>query len=195
MEPFAAFLQVLSDVKDPRRGQGKRYTLPHLLLFTILATLAGADSYRTICIFIEERFNILCEIFKLNWKKAPAHTTIRDILLALDSSDLEAVFRRHAAALDDKAPRKGTRVVAFDGKALRGSFDNFNDRKAVQILSAFATDTSIILGHIEIDEKSNEIPSVQRLLAELGIAGDFVTADAMHCQKKHLTRPMLVSAR
>jgi hypothetical protein len=46
----------------------------------------------------------------------------------------------------------------------------------------------LVLAHIEIDEKSNEIPAVQKLLAELDVAGHIVTCDAMHCQKK-LSRP------
>jgi hypothetical protein len=74
--------------------------------------------------------------------------------------------------------------VALDGKALKGSFDAFNDAKARQILSAFAADTALVLAHIEIDEKSNEIPAAQELLEELDVAGHIVTLDAMHCQKK-----------
>lgn len=81
------------------------------------------------------------------------------------------------------------RVVAFDGKTLRGSFDNFNDAKAKQLLSAFTVDTALVLAHVEIDEKSNEIPAVQSLLEELDVAGLIVTCDAMHCQKKHSNPP------
>jgi hypothetical protein len=58
------------------------------------------------------------------------------------------------------------------------------DAKAKQVLSAFAVDTALALTHNEIDEKSNEIPAVQTLLAELDVAGHIVTCDAMHCQKK-----------
>jgi predicted transposase YbfD/YdcC len=42
-----------------------------------------------------------------------------------------------------------------------------------------------VLGHLECDEKSNEIPAVQTLLASLALTGSVVTVDAMHCQKKH----------
>ena len=41
------------------------------------------------------------------------------------------------------------------------------DVKAKQVLSAFAVNTALVLAHIEIDEKSNEIPAVQKLLEEL----------------------------
>ena len=81
------------------------------------------------------------------------------------------------------APDGARCVIAFDGKTLKGSFDNFNDAKAKQVLSAFAVDTALALAYIEIDEKSNEIPAVQKLLLELDVAGHIVTCDAMHCQK------------
>ena len=68
-------------------------------------------------------------------------------------------------------------------KTLKGSFDNFNDAKAKQVLSSFAVDAALALAHIEIDEKSNEIPAVQKLLTELDVAGRIVTCDAMQAQK------------
>jgi len=62
--------------------------------------------------------------------------------------------------------------------------DKFHDRAAAQVLSAFATDTALVLAHIDIAEKSNEIPAAQSLLAELIVAsGAIVTLDALHCQK------------
>ena len=109
---------------------------------------------------------------------------IRYILQGLTAADVEKAFREHAANLNFDAAVSGTRVVALDGKALKGSFDSFNDAKAKQVLSAFAVDTALVLAHIEIDDKSNEIPAVQKLLEELDLAGHIVTCDAMHCQKK-----------
>ena len=52
MVPFAALLSALSGIPDPRRSQGRRYPLPHLLLFSVLAVLAGATSYRGILTFV-----------------------------------------------------------------------------------------------------------------------------------------------
>ena len=58
--------------------------------------------------------------------------------------------------------------IALDGKTLRGSVGNFCDRAAAQVLSAFATDTALVLAHVDIAEKSNEIP-IER---DDGAAGD-----------------------
>jgi DDE_Tnp_1-associated len=186
---FDRFLSHLGTIPDPRRAEGKVYQLAHVLLFSILAIVTGADSYRGICTFIKTHRRRLNKAFAIGWKRAPAHTAIRYILQGLNPADVEKVFREHAAHLNGCEAPGSMRIVALDGKALKGSFDAFNDAKARQILSAFAADTALVLAHIEIDEKSNEIPAAQKLLEELDVAGHVVTLDAMHCQKKP-SRPL-----
>ena len=184
MSAFAPLLGLLADVPDPRRGQGKLYKLPHVLLFSILAIVTGCNSYRGIVTFIDVHRRRLNATFGLKWRRAPAYTAVRYILKGLDPADVEAVFRRHAALLQAARATPGKGSIALDGKTLRGSFDHFHDRAAIQVLSAFATDTALVLAHVDIAEKSNEIPAAQTLLAELGVAnGAIVTLDALHCQK------------
>ena len=189
MAAFSPLLDVLADVPDPRRAQGQLYKLPHVLLFAILAIVTGCNSYRGIVTFIDVHRRRLNAAFGLNWRRAPAHTAVRYILQGLDAAGVEAAFRRHAALLQAAHATPGQGSIALDGKTLRGSFDKFNDRAAAQVLSAFATDTALVLAHIDIAEKSNEIPAAQTLLAELGLApGAIVTLDALHCQK-NISRP------
>jgi hypothetical protein len=186
LKSFEPLLSLLATIPDPRRAEGKLYQLPHVLLFSIFAMVSGANSYRGIRTYVEVHRKELNKAFKVKWKRPPAHTAIRYILQGLSATDVEKVFREHAANLN-LAPRgagASARIVAFDGKTLKGSFDGFNDIKARQVLSAFAVDTGLVLAHIEIDEKSNEIPAMQKLLQELDLADHIVTADAIHCQKK-----------
>ncbi len=183
MAAFSPLLDVLGDVPDPRRAQGQLYKLPYVLLFSILAIVTGCNSYRGIVTFIAVHRRRLNAAFGLEWRRAPAHTAIRYILQGLDPAAVEAAFRRHAALLQAARGSSGQGSIALDGKTLRGSFDHFRDRAAAQVLSAFATDTALVLAHIDIAEKSSEIPAAQALLAELGVARDtLVTLDALHCQ-------------
>ena len=80
----------------------------------------------------------------------------------------------------------GKRIVALDGKTLRGSFDHLNDRKAAHVLSAFASDAALILAHREVAGAPGEIPAVPTLITEL--TGVLFTADALHCQKDAFTQ-------
>ena len=169
---FTHLLAMLCDIADPRRAEGKLYGLPHVFLFSILAVMAGANSYRAIHSFIDVHLHRLKQTFGLNWRRAPAYTTVRGILQGVAAGDVEAVFRLHAQILNESAACQGMRVVAFDGKTLRGSFDKFTDTRPAHLVSAFAADSALVLGHLEIDDKSNEIPAVQRLLGELGLANE-----------------------
>ena len=184
MVAFSPLLGLLTEVPDPRRGQGQLYKLPHVLLFSILAIVTGCNSYRGVVTFIDVHRRRLNAAFGLKWRRAPAHTAVRYILKGLDPAGVEAVFRRHAALLQASRGTSGQGSIALDGKTLRGSFDNFHDRAAAQVLSAFATDTALVLAHVDIAEKSSEIPAAQTLLAELGVpSGAIATLDALHCQK------------
>lgn len=181
----STLLSIFAEVSDPRRGQGKMYPLAPILLFTVLAMLAGARSYRQVHAFIRTHLVRLNGAFGLSLRRSPAYSSIRFILRGLDADDLERAFRTHAAGLAGAPVENVTlpMAVAIDGKTLRGSFDAFNDRKAAHVLSAFATDDRIILGHLAIDEKSNEIPAAQAMIETLGLTGRLFTMDAMHCQK------------
>jgi predicted transposase YbfD/YdcC len=174
----------LTKIKDHRRKQGKRYKLEHILLFSILAILSGATSYRKIHKFIVTHYDRLDEIFDLDWDRMPAHTTIRDIIQGTSRTELEKSFRQYSEELAGSDSEK--QFIGCDGKVLRGSFDRFNDQKAVQILSAFVSDSRLILAHEEIATKTNEIPTAQRLMEELGLSGYIYTFDALHCQEKTL---------
>ena len=139
---FAPLLGLLEAVPDPRRAEGKIYPLPHVLLFSILAIVSGGNSYRSVVTFIEVHRRSLNRAFGLKWRRAPAHTSIRNILQGLDGGALEVAFRRHASLLQAACAkpacaspggtkpggaRPGGTSLAIDGKTLRGSFDQFRD--------------------------------------------------------------------
>jgi len=175
---------LLCKIKDHRRGQGRRYLLGDILFFSILAILCGATSYRKAQAFIKTNYAQLDETFALNWNRMPAHTTIRGIIQGTSSGDLEGSFRQHSKLLSNCDGEKW--FVAFDGKVLCGSFDHFQDQKAIQVLSAFLTDQRIILAHEEIAKKTNEIPTAQELMPKMGLSGCVFTFDAINCQEKTL---------
>src|SRR5215210_3341150 len=186
--PFGSLLAALAEVRDPRRAQGQRYSMRHLLLFSVLAVLAGATSYQRIITFIGFQRDRLNAVFGACFRRAPAVNTLRHLFLALGRDDLEAAFRRHARALDACAKPEAMSTIALDGKTLRGSFDHLNDRKAAHVLSAFASDAALILAHHEVAGAPDEIPAVPRLIAGLGMTGVLFTADALHCQKEGFAR-------
>lgn len=183
-------LSCFDSIVDNRVTGRTTYALKYVLVFIVLALLSNAKSYRAIAIFIEERKKLLRKVFGVKWKRSPAHNTLRDILHSLSAKDMEESFRLHATQLesDMQKAKKGKQIkqISFDGKALCGSEDPGIDKRFIQLLSGFSVNDKIILCHYEIDEKSNEIPALQKLIEELGLKNVLITADAMHCQKKLL---------
>ena len=88
MKSFERFLSHLATIPDPRRAEGKLYQLPHVLLFSILAIVSGANSYRGIRTFIKVHRRKLNKAFKISWKRPPAHTAIRYILQGVCTENL-----------------------------------------------------------------------------------------------------------
>lgn len=173
----------LEKITDPRRAQAKRYPLSYLLLFSILAILCGADSYRDICRFMDKKREALNKHFGLQWKSSPSKSQLRDTLCAIKINDIEGAFRGYGQALV-KLNKQVKNRIGLDGKSLRGSFDHIEGTSMLQLLSAFCSESKLILGHTAISEKTNDIPTAQTLIKELGLpTGTVYTADALHCQK------------
>ena len=187
MGPFAPLLSALDAIPDPRRPRGTRYPLAHLLLFSVLAVLAGATSYRGIVTFLAVHRDRVGQVYGVRLRRAPAVNTLRNLLLAPDPAALEAAFRRHAHHLGAEArPDQACGepcAVALDGKTLRRSFDRLHDRAAAHVLGAFAADTALILGHQEVPDVPGEVQAVQAMIQDLGLSGVVFTVDALHCQK------------
>ena len=180
-------LDIFLDINDFRRGQGQQYHIGHVLHFSVLAILSGADSYRKICSFIKKKLKKYKKQFGVKWKKSPSYSTIRNIILGVDSLSLEDAFRKHAEALSSAMLEVNTKVaLAFDGKVIRGSFDHFKNQSSIQFLSVFCQNNNIILAHEEIECKTNEIPVAQELIKELKKPDILYTCDALSCQTKTL---------
>jgi hypothetical protein len=172
---------MFSGLVDDRRSN-RSYEQEALLCGLLLAILCGATSLRKMQLFIEERLEQLNALFGTAWKKGPTWVGIRRFLLQLDIAQVEEAVQRHAAKQQSK--RSGLKWIAMDGKALRGSASKVQDQRARQLVAAFSQQDLIILGHMEVDDKSNEIPAVQSLIESLELGGSILTLDALHCQKK-----------
>ena len=131
----------------------------------------------------------LNEAFGLELPYSPSYTGLRLILQGVDSTALEAAFRRHAASTPTPPAVEGLTAIAVNGKTPRGSFDAFNGREAAHMMSALRHADRIVLAHVMVAEKSNEIPTAPELIEALGLKGCLFTLDAEHCQKR-MARPV-----
>jgi predicted transposase YbfD/YdcC len=109
----------------------------------------------------------------------PSHDTFRRVFSILDPEAFVACFVHWSEALHKST--KGE-VIALDGKTIRHSFDTVSGQPALHIISAWASENGISLGHLRVEDKSNEIRALPKLLDMLSIEGRTVSMDAMGCQ-------------
>jgi len=160
-------LEILREIPDHRRVEGRRFDLATVLLYSIVAMVGGANSYRQMHEFIRIHRQSLNAAFGLELRYAPSYTGLRLILHGVDPGALESAFRRHASTLAEPPATEGLRAIAVDGKTLRGSFDAFCDRKAAHMMTALRHADQIVLAHVMVAEKSNEIPTAPELIEAL----------------------------
>ena len=68
-------------------------------------------------------------------------------------------------------------------------------RDSRHLLAAFDHAHGVVLGQVEVDAKTNEIPMFTTLLDRLDIADAVITADALHAQRSHAQLPGRRAAR
>ena len=177
--------EALSRVPDPRGRRGRSYRdSSGLLVLVIAAVLAGQRSYAAIAEWATDVPQDLLRALRCRRDsrtgrfKAPSEPTFRRLISSVDGEAVDRVFAQWACEQGVTLPGN---VIAIDGKALRGSHGD--DRKQqVHLVAALTHHEGVVIAQEQVADKSNEIPAVQRMVAELDLKGVTVTMDAMHTQ-------------
>jgi predicted transposase YbfD/YdcC len=174
-------LPVLAAVPDPRARRGVRHRLAVILGLALCAVLAGARSFTAIAEWAADADQGTRDALGVTGV-VPSESTFRRTLQALDADALDAAAG--AWAQQRTAPAPGTRrAVAVDGKTLRGSAAA--DGPGRHLLAALDHGHGVVLGQVDVEAKTNEIPMFTTLLDHIDLAGAVVTADALHAQRAH----------
>ncbi len=118
-------------------------------------------------------------------RHAPGEATIRRVLARIDADAFDLAVGAWLADRLRPPTRRRRRVVAVDGKTLRGATGE--DGAAVKLLAALDHSDGVVLAQRDVDAATNEIAVFQPLLAGLDLAKMVVTADALHTQRAHTT--------
>lgn len=174
-----SFIDHFSSLKDPRNQDQIDYPLSEILLVVLCGTICGADSWRDYVNFGKAKLSYLKK-FSAFMNGIPSKNTFSRVFSLLDPDSFKTCFIRWVQSLQSQL----SGVIAIDGKTLKGSFDKANSQSAIHMVSAFAHEVGLVLGQKKVDQKSNEITAIPKLLKLLEIKGCIVSIDAMGCQTK-----------
>lgn len=176
--PDTGILEVLDRVPDPRARRGVRHRLAVILSVALAAVCAGARSFTAIAEWAHDAPAEALGTLGVA-DRVPSESTIRRTLARVDATVLDqaiGVWARLRTQVVD-----GRRVIAVDGKTLRGAKDAAGH--LTHLLAALDQGSGVVLGQIEVGAKTNEIPLITDLLAPFDLTDVVVTADALHCQR------------
>jgi len=175
---------------DPRRTNGRRHRQANVLVICTLAVMCGARGPRAIAEFAEnltktQRRLLNCYFSpKRQRYEVPSETTIRRILAQLPAGQFDQAVNAWMAEHDPHPLRQ----LAADGKAVKGA--RHADGRALHLVAAINVDSRRVCAQTAVAEKSNEIPALPEMLADVPLDGVCVSADAAHTQ--HNTARFLV---
>jgi predicted transposase YbfD/YdcC len=191
MEDLSAFsakprlrllLDQFSKIKDTRQAWKVAYPLREVLFLVVCGTIASGDDYDDIADWGEAHLSFLRGFAEFHYG-IPCADWLRTVMNRINPDLFMACFSSWVAECwPDKLD-----LVAIDGKTSRRSHNRKTGQKPLHLVSAFATNSRLVLGHPStraqeaVDEKSNEITAIPALVERLDLAGALVSIDAMGC--------------
>lgn len=165
-------------LEDPRTGNATLHRFHDILTIALCAAIAGADSWTAVARFARAKQRWLEGLLGLP-SGVPSHDTFSRLFSLIDAQAFERLFAdwtSSACTLTDGE------VLALDGKVLRRSHDEQAGRSALTLVSAWASQNRMVLAQTPVEEDSNEITALPRLLDLLCSKGCIVTIDAAGTQ-------------
>ncbi|MHC5770860.1 MAG: ISAs1 family transposase [Nostoc sp.] len=180
LKPKITIADHFAVIQDPRIDRTKRHNLIDIMTIAIIAVICGADGWVGIEIYGCAKYEWLKTFLELP-NGIPSHDTFARIFAQINPQQFQSCFVDWMKSIHQITSGK---VVAIDGKTLRGSYNESSDQSAIVMVSAWATTNRLVLGQVKVDEKSNEITAIPELLKVLELSGCIVTIDAIGCQKE-----------
>jgi predicted transposase YbfD/YdcC len=148
-----------------------------ILLIGIISVISGAETWKQMVEFARSKEGFLRRFLELP-NGIPSEDTINRVFSSIDSSQFENCFISWVSSITDIS--KG-QVIAIDGKTIRGA-KSHGKKSPVHMVSAWANQNNLVLGQVRVNEKSNEITAIPKLLDALSVENTIVTIDAMGTQ-------------
>lgn len=170
-------IEILDKIPDYRKGNAIQHKLTDILTIGLVCIICNGDAFAEMALFGETHEAIPREFLELP-HGIPSPDMFERVFAKLNPKILAIHFQEYMHEM--RALIKDNATVAIDGKTIRRS--KSSSKKAVHVVTAFASDLQLVLGQLATDEKSNEITAIPKLLDLFCRKGMVITIDAMGTQ-------------
>lgn len=173
----AHLLNLLDHLPDPRSRRGVRHGAAALVAVAVAAMTAGMRGFTAIGQWVAGAdAQVLTE---LGLDRPAEESTFRRLFAGLDAGRLDQILGLWATTRAGTV--QGRRVIAVDGKSVRGAREP-GGRVAPHLVAALDAATGLVLGQEQAQSEGGEIGAARDLLDVLDVSGAVVTMDALHAQ-------------
>jgi len=167
-------------IEDPRVIGRCDHLLSDILLVAICTYLTGGSDYQDMHLLAKERGDQLKEILILP-NGAPSADTFERVFKSLNPSGLKECLESYGKDILCSLVEK---QIVLDGKKLKGASPASKGNTGLYILNAWVSENNLCIGQHKVEDKSNEITAIPKILDSLDIEEAIVSIDAIGTQTK-----------
>lgn len=181
------FTAIAKRLNDSRVEYKIKHKMSDIVMITLLAILANADTWEEIYQFAISHEKWLKTFLELP-SGIPSHDTIQRVIAIIEPSILYTSTVKYLMNIIDNLskPNNEKDVKSMDGKTINGSSRSELTTDKItptNVMSIYSHDYGMSIIQDFIKEKSNEIPTGPELIKQLNLSDSIITADALNTQK------------
>ena len=180
--------ETLKQLKDTRQKGKIIFKLWDVVMCVILASFAFCNTWEDIHIFVVDNYKWLKSFLQMTGG-IPTEDSYERIMSLIDKNELNKIlFDFFASIVKNLNPE--IELLNFDGRVNNGSKRNItvlNDSKSsLNCLNCYSNKYGYCIETVPINEKTNEIPTIEALINGMNLKGVIATWDALNTQTKNV---------
>lgn len=169
---------------DKRMKRKCKYKIWDIVCVTLLGIISNCNEWEEIEIFGKKNKKWLSSFLKLTGGIPKAQTYERVVSL-LNSKEINDICIKFSNILVE-ANKNKKEMYHFDGKVEKGSSRKDGEIKPLNVLNVYSSKSGICVEQEMIEEKTNEITTIPKIIERLNLKGVICTWDALNTQKENV---------
>lgn len=176
-------------LKDERQKGKITYKIWDIVVVVILAVLADCNEWEEIADYAKDEVEFLKTFLKLTGG-IPTAKTYERVISIIDSQELNKIFVEFVKDIQFMEDKSFKDILSFDGKVDKGSARRkgyiVEDTKPLNVLNVYSDKLQMCIEQEIIEEKTNEIAAIPKIIERLDLTNVICTWDALNTQKENV---------
>ena len=189
-DALKAFKEKIKALSDSRQKGKCKYKIWDIVVVAFLAILGNCNDWEEIREFAISKKDWLKNFLMLTGG-IPSAITYKRVFSIIKPDELENICVLFAQDVL-KLFSSERDIMNIDGKTDNGSKRNESEVrekvKSLNVLNVYSNNLGMCVASQMIDDKTNEIPTIPKILDKINVKGNIITWDALNTQKNNIEK-------